>query len=78
MFGQTIYERMRLYDIEADSFKIERENSVDGGETWAVMQKLAYTRKSDSTQSEEADLDDPDRFSPNYVMDSLFPNVMGC
>ncbi|MCH7664847.1 MAG: hypothetical protein IH936_02830 [Acidobacteria bacterium] len=45
---------MRLYDLEQDSFKIEWENSVDGGETWAVMQKLAYARRSESTRSDEA------------------------
>ncbi|MCP4204630.1 MAG: DUF1579 domain-containing protein [bacterium] len=53
LFGLTIYERMRLYDLERDSFKIERESSIDGGETWAVMQKLAYTRKTDSADSAE-------------------------
>lgn len=45
MFGMTIYERMKIYDLAEDSFKIERENSVDGGENWAVMQKLVYNRK---------------------------------
>ena len=54
LFGSTIYERMRLYDLEQDSFKIEREHSIDGGETWAVMQKLAYTRTSESTGLGEA------------------------
>ncbi len=45
MFGMTIYERMKLYDLGVDSFKMERENSTDGGENWAVMQKLSYQRK---------------------------------
>ena len=54
MFGLTIYERMRLFDIEADSFKIERESSIDGGDSWAVMQKLTYTRGGDEAPPEEA------------------------
>lgn len=45
LFGMTIHERMRLYEIGPDSFKLERENSIDGGETWAVKEKSTYSRQ---------------------------------
>lgn len=55
VFGMTIFERMKLFAIEPDSFKIERENSVDDGETWAVMQKLTYTRRVPADPADEAE-----------------------
>lgn len=54
-FGLTIYERMRLFDLEPDSFKMERESSIDGGENWAVMQKLVYTRKTGESASADSE-----------------------
>lgn len=47
-FGLTIHEKMRFLDLEKDSFRIERESSIDGGENWALTQKLTYTRKTES------------------------------
>ncbi|MFQ5528033.1 MAG: DUF1579 family protein [Thermoanaerobaculia bacterium] len=52
MFGLTIYERMKIYDIAEDTFKMERESSVDEGQNWAVMQKLVYSRKSEAEGGE--------------------------
>ena len=57
MFGMTIYARLRFFEVEPNSFKIERESSIDGGDSWAVMQKLAYTRKSESTESGDSATD---------------------
>lgn len=43
--GQTFHQRLSIFDVAADSFKIEAEQSVDGGESWFVNQKATYTRK---------------------------------
>ena len=53
MFGRVLHERFKLFEIGADAFKVERENSVDGGENWALMQKLTFERQA-GENSEEA------------------------
>ena len=44
IFGLELHERLSIFDIEEDSFRIEQESSSDGGETWNVLTKLHYTR----------------------------------
>jgi len=44
IFGMTMYERISIFDVMEDSFRLEQEMSSDGGESWAVLTKLHYTR----------------------------------
>ena len=44
-FRFTLHERSTISGLSKDGFTIQRENSFDGGQNWAVMQKLTYTRK---------------------------------
>ncbi len=46
-FGRTFHQRLSIFDITPDGFKMEAEQSVDGGENWFVDQKATYTRKAD-------------------------------
>ena len=41
----TVYSRFNVLEITPDSFKIEREASIDGGENWWVAATEFYTRK---------------------------------
>jgi hypothetical protein len=41
----TVYSRFNVLEIAPDSFKIEREASLDGGENWWVAATEVYTRK---------------------------------
>ncbi len=43
-FGQTFHQRLSIFDLSADGFKIEAETSVDGGENWFVASKATYSR----------------------------------
>ena len=53
-FGRTIHQRMRFLDLTEDSFRIERENSIDGGENWALVQKLVYSRTTGGPTGDSA------------------------
>ena len=46
-FGQTFHQRLSIFDVTEDGFKMEAERSVDGGENWFVNAKATYTRKAD-------------------------------
>lgn len=46
VFGTTVNERCTLSEVTPDGFKLQVENSMDGGENWMVMQKLTYARKA--------------------------------
>ena len=46
VFGTTVHERCKISPVGDDGFTIERENSMDGGQNWMVMQRLTYTKKS--------------------------------
>lgn len=48
LYDQTIYVREVLHDLEPDAFKLDRELSTDGGETWVPDLRLSYTRMRDS------------------------------
>ncbi|TDI50723.1 MAG: DUF1579 domain-containing protein [Acidobacteria bacterium] len=41
----TMYGRFNVLEIAADSFKIEREASIDGGKNWWVAATEVYTRR---------------------------------
>ena len=41
----TVHGRFNVLEITPDSFKIEREASIDGGESWWVAVTEVYTRK---------------------------------
>ncbi len=43
----TVHGRFNVSEITADSFKIEREASTDGGNSWWVAITEVYTRKAD-------------------------------
>jgi hypothetical protein len=43
-FGFTIKERTTLSGMSSEGFGIEVENSMDGGESWFVSNKMAFTR----------------------------------
>ncbi len=43
-FGFTIKERTTFSGISADGFNVEVENSMDGGESWFVSNKMAFSR----------------------------------
>jgi hypothetical protein len=43
-FGMTFHARMSIFDVESDSFAVEFETSIDGGENWFLNGKAAYTR----------------------------------
>ncbi|MEM7354990.1 MAG: DUF1579 family protein [Acidobacteriota bacterium] len=47
-FDQTFHQRLTIFDVTADGFKTEAEQSVDGGKTWAVNEKATYTRTKGS------------------------------
>ena len=51
-FGRTFHQRMSIFDITPDGFKIEAEQSVDGGENWFVNLKASYTRKTEEAATE--------------------------
>ena len=46
--GQTFHARVRLYRIEADSFRLDTETSTDGGKTWFNDARYAYVRRGGS------------------------------
>lgn len=46
-FGATVHERSTISPVSEDGFTIERENSMDGGQNWMLMQRLTYTRKGE-------------------------------
>ena len=41
----TVFSRFSVSELSADGFKIEREASIDGGESWFVAVEEVYTRK---------------------------------
>ncbi len=41
----TVHGRFNVSEITPDSFKIEREASIDGGESWWVAVTETYTRR---------------------------------
>ncbi|MCP3964267.1 MAG: DUF1579 domain-containing protein [bacterium] len=41
---QTLHAREVLHHVQADSFRLDREVSVDGGETWGPEIRFTYTR----------------------------------
>ena len=43
-FGRTFHQRISIFDVGEDGFKIEEEQSVDGGENWFVNLKATYSR----------------------------------
>ena len=43
--GETVHSRLTFFEITEDGFKIEYENSTDGGETWTNNAKATYVRK---------------------------------
>lgn len=43
--GSIIYQRMVFYDIKADSFTWDWENSTDKGKTWNLLWRIIYERK---------------------------------
>jgi hypothetical protein len=43
-FGQTVHGRLSVKEIADDSFTVEQEFSIDGGESWFVAVKSVYTR----------------------------------
>lgn len=43
-FGMTFHSRVHYFDITDAGFSVEIETSIDGGENWAVLQKMTYTR----------------------------------
>jgi len=45
MFGLTIHSRLALFEIGPDSFKVEEDYSIDGGQNWVNVLKATYTRK---------------------------------
>lgn len=46
-FGANVHERCTISPPSENGFTIERENSMDGGQNWMVMQRLTYTRKTE-------------------------------
>ena len=46
-FGNTVHGRLSIKDVSSDGFTIEQEFSIDGGESWFVSVKSAYTRSAD-------------------------------
>lgn len=66
----------RIADVEAETEAERRAlNSVFDDHS---LFSGAVVEVQKSAEEEEPDLDDPDRFSPNYCMDSLFPDRLGC
>ncbi len=47
VYGQAYHAREILHDIEPDSFKLDREISTDGGNTWHPDIRFTYTRMHD-------------------------------
>lgn len=43
--GSLIYQRMVFYDIQADSFTWDWENSTNNGRTWNLLWRINYRRK---------------------------------
>lgn len=43
--GKEVMQRMVFYDINADSFTWDWENSTDNGKTWNLVWKINYKRK---------------------------------
>jgi len=49
VYGETIvHGRLSYFDISKDSFKIEYEATIDGGENWWVAAKANYDRKTET------------------------------
>ncbi len=48
VFGAEVHGRCTLSEVTEDGFSFQVENSFDGGENWAVMRKLTYTKKGGS------------------------------
>ncbi|MEM7585702.1 MAG: DUF1579 family protein [Acidobacteriota bacterium] len=46
-FGRTFHQRLSIFDVSESGFKLEVEQSVDGGENWFVASKATYYRKSE-------------------------------
>ena len=44
VYQQAFHLRETLYDLGPDAFKLDREVSLDGGETWRVDFRFRYTR----------------------------------
>lgn len=45
VLGDTsVHTRLTTYDLAADSFKVEEEQSTDGGETWRTLTRLSYSQ----------------------------------
>ena len=46
-FGMVFHQRLTFSGDSLDSFEMEGETSMDGGETWFVSDKASYTRKTE-------------------------------
>ncbi len=49
--AMTLHARTSIFDVREDGFQMETEVSVDGGESWFVAAKAAYTRQEPETAS---------------------------
>ncbi len=47
IFGQPIHNREILEDIQPDSFRLERQVSSDGGNTWRSEIRFSYRRMAE-------------------------------
>lgn len=47
LFGQSFHVRENLHELHPDSFRLDREVSPDGGNTWLPDLRLTYTRLAD-------------------------------
>lgn len=46
--GQELVERQALYELTPEGFKLDIEQSTDGGVTWVTTAKYVYSRRLDS------------------------------
>lgn len=46
VYENTYNTREIIYDLDEDSFRIDREISVDGGESWTVDKRFVYSRQA--------------------------------
>ncbi len=46
-FGMVFHQRSSFWGDSPDTFQMEAETSMDGGESWFVSAKATYTRKTE-------------------------------
>lgn len=51
-FGQTMYDRVVISQITADGFVLEEDLSFDGGENYATVVRMTYTRPGGEPEGE--------------------------